>query len=77
MLDQELGKKNPFLFRDFQKIKYAAERIFEERPGIPWYTDHGLEHSARLVKRVAALVKHIMQGTHGLSGEELFVRVYK
>jgi hypothetical protein len=71
-LEKELWEKNPYLFEELQKIKYAAARVFAEGQEILWYTDHGLQHSHRIVQRVTVLLQPL-HGTQRLSGEELFV----
>jgi hypothetical protein len=69
-IEQELREKNQKFFDDLQKIKYTAKRIFDERPNIPWYTDHSGAHSRRVVDRIFSLLDPLQQR---LSAQELFV----
>lgn len=58
------------LHENLQAIRRAADRIFAARP-ISWYTDHGITHSERVIKKIIDIV-NILPEKHRLSKDEWF-----
>ena len=69
-IELELLGNDTALHENLQAIRRAADRIFTARP-IPWYTDHGITHSERVIRKIIDIV-NILPDRHRLSKEEWF-----
>ena len=66
----ELRTKEEDLFKDYEEVKSTASKILNYF-AIPWYPDHGVTHSARLIERITAILALLPQEEQ-LTREELF-----
>ncbi len=72
-LEQELSCQSKLLAENLNSIKIAAEQIWNNT-ALYWFTDHGIEHSRRIINHIEEIVAPLLSGDQRFfSPEELFV----
>jgi hypothetical protein len=54
------------------RVKETAKRIWNE-PRLDWFTDHGFDHSQRIVNLLGQIVEHLQKTEMRLSSYELYI----
>lgn len=68
-----LEQENPDLYRYVMDVRAAVEPILEW-PAHPYYTDHSLRHSERVIEKLNGLTEALMKDPdHRLSTTEIYV----
>ena len=77
-LESYLQKYDSARFQIYENIKSACKKIWKN-PRLGWYTDHGVEHSKRIVSILAQICDGLLQNPetqlpdYGLAPQEVFL----
>jgi hypothetical protein len=72
LLEQQLEREDPELFKKLGDVKRAAELIWKE-PQLTWFTDHGLTHSQRVIAALNKIVEPLQPSPQRLSAAEIYI----
>lgn len=71
-LIEYLREKDINLYRKLEKIIKASEKIWEH-PYLYWFTDHGIQHSQKIIEHIEDIIRPFWNDPNFLTPEEIYV----